>query len=134
MATPGTAAPVPSRTIPVRLLLFTCADIRPVKARHMTTLAWRIHTPFSYRWSISRSNPSLQAPDKAVLLLPERRLAESALHHIVRIGRNRAVAPEPAHHLRHDRAPELLAVQVHPPGIVDIITLLRESLHQTDIL
>jgi hypothetical protein len=56
------------------------------------------------------------------------RLAEAALHHVVGVGGDRPVAPEPAHHLRHDRTAEFLAVPVHAPRVVDVIPLARERL------
>src|ERR1022692_192688 len=66
--------------------------------------------------------------------LLRRGLAETALHHIVGIGGNGAVAPQPAHHLGKNHAAELLPVKVHAPRVVHVVTLLREGLHQPDIL
>src|SRR5580658_6745221 len=62
------------------------------------------------------------------------RLAERPLHHVVRIGGDRAVAPQPSHHLRQDGSAVFLTVQIHAPCVVHVVTLLRESLHQPDIL
>src|SRR5438552_13252777 len=62
------------------------------------------------------------------------RLAEGPLHHVVRVGRYRSIAPQPPHHLGHDRPAELLTVQVHAPGVVHVVTLLRKGLHQPHVL
>src|SRR5882724_6394161 len=62
------------------------------------------------------------------------RLAECPLHHVVRVRGHRAVAPQPAHHVGHDRAAELLPVKIHTPRVVDVVTLLCESLHQPHVL
>src|SRR4051794_14117019 len=63
-----------------------------------------------------------------------RGLAEAALHHILGIGVHRAIAPEPAHHLRQNHAAEFLAVEVHAPRVIHVVPLLRESLHEPDVL
>src|SRR5581483_3013461 len=34
----------------------------------------------------------------------------------------------------HDRPAELLPVQIHPPRVVHVVALLRERLHQPDVL
>src|SRR5438477_7463665 len=47
---------------------------------------------------------------------------------------DRAIAPEPAHHLRHDGAAELLAVAIDAPRVVHVISLPCERLHQPDVL
>src|SRR5437870_12925756 len=70
----------------------------------------------------------------ALLSFLRRRLAETALHHVLRIRGNRAIAPQPAHHLRQDRAAHFLAVEVHAPRVVHVIALVREGLPQPDIL
>ena len=44
------------------------------------------------------------------------------------------VAPEPAHHVREDRAPLLLAVQPDSPGVGHVVARVRERLHQPYVL
>src|SRR5687767_5580734 len=61
-------------------------------------------------------------------------LAESTLGHVVRVGRHWSIPPQPAHHLRHDGAAELLPVLIHAPGVVPVVTFLCESFHQSYIL
>src|SRR5437016_3347971 len=63
-----------------------------------------------------------------------RGLAEAALHHVLWIGGNGTIAPQPAHHLRQDHTAELLPVKVHTPRVVHVITLLRQGLHQAHVL
>src|SRR5579871_2346321 len=72
-------------------------------------------------------------PCRSLFLLFSR-LAEGPLYHVVWVGRYRAVAPQPAHHLGHDRPAELLTVQVHAPCIVHVVTLFRKGLHQPYVL
>src|SRR6185312_3846521 len=62
------------------------------------------------------------------------RLPEGTLHLVLRIGGYRAVPPQPTHHIRQDRPAELLSVPVHPPGVVHVVALLGEGLHQPDVL
>ena len=62
------------------------------------------------------------------------RLAKSPLHHVVWVRGYGSIAPQPSHHVWHDRPTEFLAVQVYAPRVVHVITLLRESLHQPHIL
>ena len=63
-----------------------------------------------------------------------RRLPKAAFHRVVRVRGNGTVAPQPAHHIRQDRATVFLAVEVQSPSIVYVVALLRQSLHQADIL
>src|SRR5215207_3849211 len=66
--------------------------------------------------------------------VPRGRRPHRSLGGITRVGGDRMVAPEPAHHLRQNGAAHRLAVTVHAPGIVDVVALLRERLHQPDVL
>src|SRR5262249_37140739 len=43
-------------------------------------------------------------------------------------------APEPAHHLGHYRATKFLAVEIHAPGVIDVVAFLRKRLHKTNVL
>src|SRR6266850_62400 len=69
-----------------------------------------------------------------LLILLGDRLVETSLHRVVRIRGHWSIAPQPAHHLRHDRAAKLLPVQIHAPRVVHVVTLLCEGLHQPYIL
>src|ERR1035438_5873958 len=51
-----------------------------------------------------------------------RRLPEFTFDHVVHVRVHGAVTPQPAHHVREDGATELLAVEIHPPRVVYVIT------------
>src|SRR5688500_11045983 len=44
------------------------------------------------------------------------------------------IAPEPPHHLREHRSALLLAVPADAPGVIHVVPLLRERLHQAYVL
>src|SRR6266496_2258243 len=44
------------------------------------------------------------------------------------------VAPQPAHHLRKNRSSHFLAVLVHAPGIVQVVSFFAECLHHAHVL
>ena len=53
---------------------------------------------------------------------------------VVRVGRDRLVAPQPAHHLREDRATLLLAVIADAPGVVQVVAFRLQRVRESDIL
>src|SRR6266699_4170549 len=61
-------------------------------------------------------------------------LAKRALYHVARVRGHRSIAPQPAHHLRHNSAAKLLPVEIHSPRVVHIVPFLPESFHQPHIL
>lgn len=63
-----------------------------------------------------------------------RRRVEGLLDRIARVDRCGMIAPEPTHHVRQDRAAHFLAVAIHSPCVVHVITFLRQGLHQPDVL
>lgn len=66
-------------------------------------------------WFVETVSPrQLRHRSSRPSLLP-RRLAETALHHVIRIRGYRAVAPQPAHHVRQDHAAVFLPVLVDAP-------------------
>jgi hypothetical protein len=69
--------------------------------------------------STSRAGPR---PASRRLLL--HRLPKPPLHRIIRVRRHRPVAPQPPHHVRKNRAPHFLPVQIHAPRIIHVIALL----------
>src|SRR5215831_659109 len=52
----------------------------------------------------------------------------------MRIGRNGLVPPQPSHHLGHDGAAHGLAMPIHSPGVVHLVSLFCQRFHQTHIL
>src|SRR5690242_2279702 len=62
------------------------------------------------------------------------RRSERSLRHVVRVGGYGAVSPQPSHHLGEREAAELLAVQVHAPGVVQVVALLLERFLHPHIL
>src|SRR5687767_3034414 len=81
--------------------------------------------------STSRAIAAAQAFDGIVgilVLRPRRRLGprlvERALDGVVHVGRNRMIAPQPAHHLRQDGAALPLAVPADAPRIVQVVAFV----------
>src|SRR6266540_1659563 len=66
--------------------------------------------------------------------LLRRGIVERTLHRVVGIGGNRMVAPQPTHHVRQDRAPLLLTVPPDPPGVIEVVALVRQRPHQAHVL
>src|SRR5262249_12574424 len=63
-----------------------------------------------------------------------RRLVEGSLDRVIGIGRNRLIAPQPSQHVRQNGAALFLTVLADAPGVIDVVALVGERVHQRDIL
>ena len=61
-------------------------------------------------------------------------MPEGSLHRIIRIGGDRLIAPEPAHHFRENGPALFLTVIANAPDVVHVITLHGQRLHQPHVL
>ena len=59
---------------------------------------------------------------------------EPPLDHVVHVGRDRVIPPQPAHHVRKNRAAVLLAVAADSPLEVEVVAFLGQRILQPHVL